>query len=58
MRAAHEALVEVDNILLIVGNPQEILDQHLRPLPIYILDIMVSFFYYCHYINCAELLII
>jgi hypothetical protein len=32
VHAGREVLVEVgDNILLIVGDPQKILDQHLRP---------------------------
>ncbi len=39
--AANEVLVEVDdNILLIVGNSWRILDQQLRPKPIYVLNVI------------------
>ncbi len=40
MRAGHEVLKEVDdNILLIVGDLQEISDLQLRPHPIHLLNI-------------------
>ncbi len=39
MRAGHEVLMEFnDNILLIVGNRQGILDQQISPHPIGLLD--------------------
>ncbi len=38
VRAGHKVLVDVDgNILLIVGDLEGILDQQLRPCPIYFL---------------------
>jgi len=41
--AGHEVLIEVDdNILLIVGNLQGILDKQQRPHPINLLNIMSS----------------
>jgi hypothetical protein len=40
VRAGHEVLMEVDsNSALIVGNPQGILGEHLRPRPIHWLNI-------------------
>ncbi len=47
MHAGHKALVEVDdNILLIVDDPQGILDQKLRPRPINLLNIVIILFSY------------
>jgi hypothetical protein len=43
MRAGHEVLKEFDdNILLIVGDPQEILELQLRPHPIHLLNITTN----------------
>jgi hypothetical protein len=42
VRAGHKVMMEVDdNILPIVGNPQGIFDQLLRPQPICLLNINV-----------------
>ncbi len=42
VRAGHEVLMEIGNsILLIVGDAQRILDQQLRPHPIYSLNIVI-----------------
>jgi hypothetical protein len=42
VHAGHEVLMEIDNsILLIVGDAQGILDQQLRPHPIYSLNIVI-----------------
>jgi hypothetical protein len=46
VRAGHEVLMEVDNnMLLIVGDPQGILEKHLKPHPINLL----KFEYYLLY---------
>jgi hypothetical protein len=43
VHAGHNVLIEVNNnILLIVGDLQGILEQQLRPRPIHILNIIVS----------------
>jgi hypothetical protein len=40
VHADHDVLVKIDdNILLIAGDPQGILDHQLRPLPIHLLNI-------------------
>jgi hypothetical protein len=42
VRAGLEASVEVDNIIsLIVGDPQGILDEQLRPRTVYVLNIFI-----------------
>ncbi len=46
VRAGHEVLMEVDNnMLLIVGNLQGILEKHLRPHPISLLNIIYYLLY-------------
>jgi hypothetical protein len=41
MRISHKVLMEVvNNILLSVGNPQEILDEQLRPHPVLLSNII------------------
>ncbi len=43
MHAGHEVLMEVDdNIVLIVGDQQGILDQQLRPHIIHLLNIIIT----------------
>jgi hypothetical protein len=42
VRASHEVMMEVDdNILLIVGDPHGILDQHIRLHPIFLLKVNI-----------------
>jgi hypothetical protein len=42
VHAGNKVLIEVvDNILLIVGDPQGILEQHLRHYPIHLLNICI-----------------
>ncbi len=42
---ANEVLMEVDeNMSLIFGDPQRVLDQHLRPHPIILLNVIVILF--------------
>jgi hypothetical protein len=42
VHSGHKVLMEVDNILLIVGNPQGILDKQLRPCPNHLLNFNIS----------------
>jgi hypothetical protein len=41
VRAGQNVLTEVENILLIVGDPQGNLDQELRPCPICLLNVFI-----------------
>jgi hypothetical protein len=41
VRACHKVLMQVDNISLIVGCLQRILDQQLRPRPIHLLNTII-----------------
>jgi hypothetical protein len=51
VHVGHNVLNKVDNISLIVGNPQGILEQLLRPRPIHLLNIIVILIYDIKFYN-------
>jgi hypothetical protein len=50
VRAGHKVLLFDDNIFLIVGDPQGLLDQQLSPHPIHLLNIIIGLISYIEYI--------